>query len=199
MKMKAINIVRVLTIVTCLIVFPVILESCCLAPGSCGCGSGDPPRDISVNKMEMQIYNGGTGTTSGQASRYNFRVVSTGELAMINYTLPTMAAFACSPAEPEAVQKIVSITAISNKEFTTDKSSYPPGSSLGEIFRANLGPSQHLFTEIKSSNPQTFGTSIIFYINATINQSQTHNLRFTIILDDGQVFNLDSGEIELTP
>lgn len=188
-----------------LVVLPVLIESCCgTGNGACPCNP-DWETNFSINSMSLETKTkaelGGVwpavGVRSANAlSNLVLKIDMDVEYrrAQLKHPSfgPTMAAFACSPPEPQSDQKITALSITSNNVLTTRDTTLAAGTDLTGLYIKFPPPYAYL-------NETLYETTLKLTTTRDVDVSQTH--RFTVILklDDGRSFEMTTKDLEFTP
>jgi hypothetical protein len=117
--------------------------------------------------------------------------------AIIDGPRATMAAYACSPAEPLGDQKITGIVITSNNRLSTPGGHYDAGTDLSGLFLVSMMGSIQPITQVL--NADLYSNAFYLVSGDAVDVGQKHTFTVTVSLDDGRSFDLVTQEADLTP
>lgn len=197
--------IKVIAICVTLVTLPVLIESCCLGNGSCGCGGNDNwETNFSITAIDLTVEKAASVSTSavnpspGPLATHVFVLYLDGKYRTSQLDAsykPTMAAYACSPPPAICDQKITSIIVTSNNTLTTINKSFAAGEDLKEIFvHSEFGALANII------NAEIMDNRIAFLARQQqVDVTQTHRLNVFLKLDDNRTFDLQTDDLEFTP
>jgi hypothetical protein len=181
-----------------LIAAPVILESCCYnSCGSCfSAKDGTPHYDFTGMTMKVYLRDQYTevATTPVRLSNVQFSVNIEANYTSMMKTLGS-AAYACTPAPEIANQKITSIKITSNNDMFTNVATILKGEDLSRLFQIETEMRQGEMDGIM--NQQFLGRRLMFFSEVDVTSQQTHIFTFHVTLDNGDDFEMVTGELSL--
>jgi hypothetical protein len=182
-----------------LVTAPVILESCCFnSCESCFSGRNNGPPHYDFTGMTMKVYlrDQYTEVTTAptRLSNVQFSVNIEANYTSMMKTFGS-AAYACSPAPEIANQKITSIKITSNNDLASNMATIFKGDDLGALFQVETEMRRGEIADIL--NQQFLGRRLMFFSDVDVTSDQTHIFTFHITLDNGDEFEMVTGEVNL--
>jgi hypothetical protein len=188
------KVTRILFLAVSLIIFPVIIESCCMS-GSC-CGDNPAAKKFTVNNLDLKVmtFTGSAYVDAPQSIKpkemsFNFKLDVT-YIAMQPLIRPTMAAYACDPMPDSSKEKVTAFSVTSDLPLViSDKVTIDAGTDIKSLFSLGQSFEQDFFYFQAFNMVPTF----------TVATQQDHEFTFRFTLDDGRIFELRSGVHTLLP
>jgi len=176
-----------------LIMFPVIIESCCNSGWKC-CDIPDP-KTYSVNALSMKTttFNGTTYVDAPAQIKprdisFNFKL----DVTYLSHHLfrPTMAAYACDPVPDSSKEKVTAFSITSDQPLELSENViFAAGTELKKLFSLAESIEGNPFYYDQFNMVPGFG----------VLKEQDHEFTFRFTLDDGRIFEARSGVHTLLP